>query len=272
MKKFKQLVIHEMNRAKKFYLSLITGVFGWELIFIIWQTIRYLEQRRNPDLYGNVPEIHFGYFVSYHMMFAMVIGAAITAMLLYAFYTWVREWRFQGSFIYRLLLLPGKRVSIAYAKLASLMLMIFGLLAVQVVFTYVTNIGLQSFVSGQSVSSSVRELNYVVTDSMFNTLFLPKDFRAFVLIYAVGFGVLVWIANLVVGFFSLQAKSFAIMIGSLISYSVLSVLLISACMNIAANIILIQHEIYFYLALFVVVWLVWHLSIMHYLMKRHISI
>ncbi|MCW6659034.1 hypothetical protein NHG25_00885 [Aerococcaceae bacterium NML191292] len=268
MQKFKQLCVHEMNRAKKFYLSVIATVFSVELIFIIWQVIRYIEERHHLELYEDMPKFNVDYILSHSMVFAMVVGAAIAAMKLYAFYTWIREWRFQGNFIYRLLLLPGKRVTIAYAKLASLMLMIFGLLALQVVFTHAVNLGLQSFVG----VNPMQNLDMVTMWSLFDILFLPKNFYVFVLFYATWFGVLAWITNLVVGFFSLQAKSFAIMIGSLISYSVLNVLLISVCMNIGANIILIQHEIYFYLALFVVVWLVWHLSIMHYLMKRHISI
>ena len=67
-----------------------------------------------------------------------------TAILVYAAVIWSREWSSKGSFIYRLLMLPGSRFGIYWAKLLTILVITFFLQAVQVVGVFL-NYYLTSF-------------------------------------------------------------------------------------------------------------------------------
>lgn len=269
MSKFSQLLIYEMNRAKKFYLSLIASILGIEIIYILWFVWSAYSASRGEFLYNGVPSFSFGLIFSFSIVGILIVGIAIAAMSLYAVYTWVREWRQQDNFIYRLLLLPGKRGTLAYAKLASIMLMTFGLLSVQIIFVHLVDFGFRLISSNPDIVS----YPYVmVTGSPLDVVLVPGEFSTFILVYTIVFGFLAWIANVVIGYFSFRSQGVVITIGKVTLYICLSIAVVLSVSIFLMNVIWIGTEIKWALGIFAIVWTGGHLSFMHYLMKYVISI
>ena len=52
--------------------------------------------------------------------------------MIYVFFIWYRDWFGKSSFIYRLLMLPTKRIHIYFAKLTAIMFLVLGLIALQI--------------------------------------------------------------------------------------------------------------------------------------------
>ena len=55
------------------------------------------------------------------------------AILVYSAMIWSKEWSTKGSFIYRLLMLPGSRFSVYLSKLLTMLIITFFLQGVQVI-------------------------------------------------------------------------------------------------------------------------------------------
>ncbi|WP_396129280.1 hypothetical protein [Exiguobacterium mexicanum] len=121
----------EVERMTKPYLILITLLvatqFTWLGVFLWSETNMYEEMRRTgtPDYV-----LTFGNYIG-GVPFILSIGVAVAAMLLYSFWIWYRNFQGRGTFMMRLLLMPQQRMLVFGAKLATMMLMVLGLLSVQ---------------------------------------------------------------------------------------------------------------------------------------------
>ncbi|WP_214715492.1 hypothetical protein [Exiguobacterium sp. s151] len=121
----------EVERATKPYLILITllvvAQFAW-LGFFLWsETNMYEEIRRTgtPDYVLTFANYLGG------TPFILSIGVAVAAMLLYSFWIWYRDFQGRCTFMMRLLMMPQQRMLVFGAKLATMILMVLGLLSVQ---------------------------------------------------------------------------------------------------------------------------------------------
>lgn len=140
MTKLLNLITDELKRAKVFYLLLITFVLISEGIMVfsnIRASYSVLTASENADYTNLITNLNGAFDNS--MVYTMIIGATAFALLGYSVYSWIRDWHFQGNFIYRLLTLPGNRAPIAYAKLISTLIMMAGILILQLVVFYVAN-------------------------------------------------------------------------------------------------------------------------------------
>ncbi|WP_214793210.1 MULTISPECIES: hypothetical protein [unclassified Exiguobacterium] len=121
----------EVERMTKPYLILITLLvvtqFAWLGIFLWSETNMYEEMRRTgtPDYILTFANYLGG------TPFILSIGVAVTAMVFFSFWIWYRDFQGRGTFMMRLLLMPQQRMLVFGAKLATMMLMVLGLLSVQ---------------------------------------------------------------------------------------------------------------------------------------------
>lgn len=126
-----KLISWELDRVKKSYLILV-GIllalqFGWLGAFLLRQTATYEEMR----LEGMT-----GYTVSFlnyigSTIYILSVGVAIVAMIVFSVWIWYRDFQGRGTFMMRLLTIPTARVELFIAKFVTVMMLIFGLFAIQ---------------------------------------------------------------------------------------------------------------------------------------------
>lgn len=125
MKKFWHLTQDECQRNAGLLGLLLALQIGLQVIGWVQ---RYLRFRSSPDQFALGLDQLFDTSIVYNITVAIIVAT----LLGFCVYTWVREWRFEGRLIYRLMLLPGSRMSVVWAKLAAIFLMIMAILTVQV--------------------------------------------------------------------------------------------------------------------------------------------
>ena len=107
----------------------------------------------------------------------------IAMLMIYVFFIWYRDWFGKNTFIYRLFMLPTERIAIYFAKLTTIMLLVLGLIALQIllilmekqIVNKIIPIDLQSNFSIYASS----------TLNMWRWLY-PTSFTEFILVYALG--------------------------------------------------------------------------------------
>jgi len=60
------------------------------------------------------------------------LSISIAMLMIYVFFIWYRDWFGKNTFIYRLFMLPTERIAIYFAKLTTIMLLVLGLIALQI--------------------------------------------------------------------------------------------------------------------------------------------
>ncbi len=191
MKNYLKLVNFEVNRFFKMYLILIGLTILSQLIgaWIISQTYmknakqmmaeKQLSMNQYKEQYGT---FSFDQFTDSEW-FLLPIFFCIAMLMIYVFFIWYRDWFGKNTFIYRLLMLPTERMVIYFAKLTTIMLLVLGLIALQIVLILMEKQIVNSmipidFQSNFSIYSSS-------TLNMWRWLY-PTTFTEFILVYAVG--------------------------------------------------------------------------------------
>lgn len=266
MSKFLNLLTDELRRAKWFYLALIIGVAVLELSLVAVNLINALQPGSVLTSKLNLHQI----FSS--SLFPLIIGGVVIAMLLYCLYTWLREWAAHDKFIYRLLLLPGSRVSIAYAKLASILLMIAGLVLVQIAVFSLTN-----FIGSLLPQVFTVQPWYAVISQGYSLsllyMIMPLTPAAAILGYGFGLNFLTAFFNLCILFFSFRSHGYlktfmntaGVIIVNVLSYSAAFFILFSWAHFTA-------FETFLYIKLVHIIIGLFNLWVMHFLMNRYISV
>lgn len=179
MTKLFNLVTDELKRAKVFYLLLIAFVIIAEAV-MVFDNIRMNYMVQATDVYADhtqiITNLSGGFDNS--MAYTLIIGATAFALIAYSIFSWIRDWHFQGNFIYRLLTLPGNRAPVAYAKLISTLLMMAGILILQLALFYIANGVFSVMFAGQYTNTPVLiQLATTMTTSI--VLFPPYPLQAF---------------------------------------------------------------------------------------------
>lgn len=139
MKKTTDLLVYELNRIKYGYLALIGIVIVMQVGEIILATQNYMNSFRYFQRHGLGDTVGFlaqrgplTYSdISIQTLYIFSIFLPIICLILYTFGIWYRDWWGKNNLSYRLLSLPGSRMSIFFAKLLTILFMIAGLLALQ---------------------------------------------------------------------------------------------------------------------------------------------
>ncbi|WP_214796390.1 MULTISPECIES: hypothetical protein [unclassified Exiguobacterium] len=146
-----KLLSWEVERVTKPFLMLVTGLivvqFGW-LGYFLWDETNFYEQLRRTgdadyqmsfsDYLGGTP-------------YLLSLGIAVAAMLLYSAWIWYRDFQGRGTFMLRLLTMPQKRMTLFFAKLATILMMTLGLLAIEWIALKLQYIAFTSWFDGKMI-------------------------------------------------------------------------------------------------------------------------
>ncbi|WP_428910861.1 hypothetical protein [Niallia sp. Krafla_26] len=192
MNRYLKLVHFEMNRFFKIYLVLIGITFLFQMIAVFTTSRRYLDQANELIYKESMPMKEFleqhGTFSLFDatnsLWFGGPIALCIAALLFYVFFIWYRDWLGKNTFIYRLLMLPTDRMNVYLSKLTTILLYVFGLVALQILLLLMEGQVLKWIVPNEFRSdSSVFE---IISSNVILSLIIPRSFFEFVLIYGIG--------------------------------------------------------------------------------------
>ncbi|WP_018661238.1 hypothetical protein [Heyndrickxia acidiproducens] len=192
MKNFVKLVNFEMNRFAKVYftLMLMTAVLQFTAIFL--EVYGYVKRANELMFHESLSKLE--YVKEYGtislvkcfqtMWFMGPIALCAAAILFYIFLIWYRDWFGKHTFIYRLLMLPTERLNVFLAKAASILIMVLGFVALQVILLPVERLFFNS------ITPSVYRLDMTVVEAVQNfdylQLLLPNSAIDFLLYYGLG--------------------------------------------------------------------------------------
>lgn len=141
MKRYLKLVNFEFNRIAKLFGVLLAIIVVSQITGVIMQSRRYLRdatlmmQEKKMSLTQFIGE--FGHLSMMDIMnsywFMVPIVLSISAVAIYIFIIWYRDWFGKNTFIYRLLMLPTARLNVFWAKLTTIMLITLGFVGLQLI-------------------------------------------------------------------------------------------------------------------------------------------
>ncbi|SES99559.1 hypothetical protein SAMN05216389_104100 [Oceanobacillus limi] len=195
MNRYIKLVNFEFNRFLKIYLVLIGITIASQILGAIIRSNQYLNDM-NDLLYEQLMtreaaleqlgKISF-YHITQTVWFMGPIAICIVTLLIYMFFIWYRDWFGKNTFIYRLLMLPTARINVYFAKATTILLMVFGLVAIQLLMLPVGRRVLQWMIPVDfRVDQTIRE---ILTSFDYLMILFPSTFYEFVIHYAIGFAV-----------------------------------------------------------------------------------
>ncbi|BBH21208.1 hypothetical protein Back11_25530 [Paenibacillus baekrokdamisoli] len=194
MNRFVKLVHMEISRFWKLYAALFVITVLTQGAGVFFQARAYMNAR-NRDMETELLTdaqyiIKYGSHSFYNLLmdtsfwFIAPIALSAAALLLYTVFIWYREWMGKNSFIYRLLMIPTARRNIYLAKLTAIMLLVFGLVAFQLVILPIEKLIYDWMIpSGLSEPMTILELIHYYPPFLILT---PNNFIDFMLIYGLG--------------------------------------------------------------------------------------
>lgn len=203
MKNYVKLVNFELNRFMKLYLILIVFVGIVQTATVIFRAVSYMQMVRDANVTGRMaPEQFIEQYwkfsladVAYTDGFVIPIVVAIVGLLFYMFFIWYRDWFARNTFIYRLLMLPTNRMNIFYAKLTTIMLVVFGMVAFQLIMFL-----LYKQISEWIVPVVYREdvsIGIIISSSMYLDIFIPTTLADFLIHYGLGLAAVIVIFTVI---------------------------------------------------------------------------
>lgn len=192
MNRYLKLLNFEFNRFIKVYLSLISITIIMQVTGVFVVSNQYLK-----DAHIGIYEegMSMNDFIAWNGtmdMFKVIrsvwfmgpIALCASALIIYMFLIWYRDWFGKNTFIYRLLMLPTERLNVFFAKATAIMIMVIGLVAVQLILLPIESYILKLIVPLEyrvdlTVSGIIR--NYEKLQAI-----LPLTFTDFLLYYGIG--------------------------------------------------------------------------------------
>ncbi|CAH0344328.1 hypothetical protein [Bacillus sp. CECT 9360] len=193
MNKYFKLVNFELNRFIKIYISLLAITIISQFLGVVIKSRSYLTEAKNSMSDQSMTQTEFveqyGKFDFSQIMnsfwFLGPIAICAVALIFYIFLIWYRDWFGKNTFIYRLLMLPTSRLNIYLAKATAIFLMVFGLVALQIILLPLENLLFQSLVP--DVFKSVKGTRSLIQSNVALMVIIPKTFVQFLLYYGLGF-------------------------------------------------------------------------------------
>ena len=193
MNKYMKLVRFELNRFWNFYLILIGITVVLQLTGVIVLSKKYIAQA-NQIMYENaLSPAQFLEQYNSIPLYQQIIGSlwiagpvmiCVVTLVIYVFFIWYRDWLGKNTFIYRLLMLPTTRMNLYFSKITTIMLMVFGLVAVQIILLMIENQIIQSIVpTNLRLDLSIWEFPRFDWLSML----IPRTFTEWIIYYSIGF-------------------------------------------------------------------------------------
>ncbi len=189
MKKYLKLLAYEIENSKRLIGILVLGVIMlqsvafWQMIFTYKKTLQQVAETQGGAFVRDVV-LNFGTLV-YKGWFTLSIMGSAVLIFAYIFYIWFKEWYKQGKSIYRLLMLPGSRMNVYWAKFTAIFIIIAVLLGVEVILlTLFMKIG--GVVIGEQLVGTGNNWYVFIQNSILLRLVYPNTWMKFLLTYGIG--------------------------------------------------------------------------------------
>ncbi|MGG3771426.1 MULTISPECIES: hypothetical protein [Heyndrickxia] len=195
MKSFVKLVNFEINRFAKIYWSLVAITILSQFIAVFLTVHRYISQANGIIYHQSLPKLAYvkqygsiGFIDCFGSIWFMgPIALCAAAMVFYIFLIWYRDWYGKHTFIYRLFMLPVERWNLYLAKAASILLMVLGFVAVQIILLPVEHFFFNA------ITPRIYRMDMTVADAVLSfpyfNLLLPGAAIDFLFHYGLGFTV-----------------------------------------------------------------------------------
>jgi hypothetical protein len=192
MKNYLRLTEFELGRFFKLYLTLMGITILTQIIGVVVVANNYMDMA-NRSIYKEamskqefLDEFHPISLLNFAqtIWFLAPIAICITALLFYMFMIWYRDWFGKNTFIYRLLMLPTARINLFFAKATAILLMVFGLVALQIILLYIEGIILDWIVPNEFTKEmTIQQICYSFPEL---GILYPPTFTEFILYYGTG--------------------------------------------------------------------------------------
>ncbi|GEN88325.1 hypothetical protein [Oceanobacillus sojae] len=193
MKLFGKLVNFEFMRFLPIYITLLVIVFLIEAASVIFYAFMVKSEITESIVKHGLSKEQFlqdnGYASMINILssfiFSLPVVIAAVTIFIYILFIWYRDWLGKNTFIYRLLMLPVKRIQLFFSKGAVILMLVFGLVAFQVAILPVMQVILKLIIPVDyrldlTTQGMVRSLYYL-------RFLLPENFIDFIINY--GFGI-----------------------------------------------------------------------------------
>lgn len=171
-----KLLQFEFNRLWKVLVGLILFNMVVQPLGVIWSTYRYFDRDVSAgttlEMPGTVARALAFNEVTQSGIVTLAILFTVFALIFYAFYTWYREWYGKSRFSYRLMMIPGNRMQVYFAKLLALYIGVLLLVALQIVLLAVGN-WIFEWVLSEDVIRPIHLFELYYWNDFGNEIFLP---------------------------------------------------------------------------------------------------
>lgn len=171
-----KLLQFEFNRLWKVLIGLILFNIVIQPLGVIWSTYRYFNRDVSAgttlEMPGTVARALAFNEVTQSGIVTLAILFTVFALIFYTFYTWYREWYGKSRFSYRLMMIPGNRMQVYFAKLLALYIGVLLLVALQIVLLAVGN-WIFEWVLSEDVIRPIHLFELYYWNDFGNEIFLP---------------------------------------------------------------------------------------------------
>ena len=171
-----KLLQFEFNRLWKVLIGLILFNMVVQPLGVIWSTYRYFNRDVSAgttlEMPGTVARALAFNEVTQSGIVTLAILFTVFALIFYTFYTWYREWYGKSRFSYRLMMIPGNRMQVYFAKLLALYIGVLLLVALQIVLLAVGNWVFERVLS-EDVIRPIHLFELYYWNAVGNEIFLP---------------------------------------------------------------------------------------------------
>lgn len=267
MRKIIQLTLYNLGQAKGFILvtALIQVLIQIGLQFLTIVNAGLLSGMRNLTEKEEILRV-----ILVENNIGLPVFFAGVAILVYSAVIWSTEWSTKGSFIYRLLMLPGSRFSVYLSKLLTMLIITFFLQGVQVIGVFL-NYTLSKLFIPSLDSHHVTPWSLVTNSTVMQTV-VPKYAIQFFFFFLFGVATIVTIFQITLLVVGVEKKSTTMKLMSVIGYILIAIVYVGTVSKFQWSFYFIGSETILYLGTGIFVWLIGNLLLSDYLLNHKVSV
>ena len=267
MRKVIQLTLYNLGQAKGFILvtALIQVLIQIGLQFLTIVNAGLLSGMRNLTEKEEILRV-----ILVENNIGLPVFFAGVAILVYSAMIWSTEWSTKGSFIYRLLMLPGSRFSVYLSKLLTMLIITFFLQGVQVIGVFL-NYTLSKLFIPSLDSHHVTPWSLVTNSTVMQTV-VPKYATQFLFFFLFGVATIITIFQITLLVVGVEKKSTTMKLMSIIGYILIAILYVGIVSRYQWTFHFIGSETILYLGTGIFVWIIGNVLLSDYLLNHKVSV
>jgi hypothetical protein len=267
MRKVIQLTLYNLGQAKGFILvtALIQVLIQIGLQFLTIVNAGLLSGMRNLTEKEEILRV-----ILVENNIGLPVFFAGVAILVYSAVIWSTEWSTKGSFIYRLLMLPGSRFSVYLSKLLTMLIITFFLQGVQVIGVFLNYTLSKLFIP--SLDSHHVTPWSLLTNSIVMQTVVPKYATQFLFFFLFGVATIITIFQITLLVVGVEKKSTTMKLMSIIGYILIAILYVGIVSRYQWAFHFIGSETILYLGTGIFVWIIGNVLLSDYLLNHKVSV